>query len=137
MSEIVDNERLHYLRLVIEAYMRWRVGGVNLGCAEFARVIGMPEPVHNRRVLDLSEDEFTIVDQAFASMSSRDRELIEIEYTRECHPKDKAAECGYGGKPSLAIAHYRRDVREAEVRIYLALQPHLDDWELAKPRRRR
>ncbi len=129
---------LRYLGAVLEAYFAWRHDGNQLGYAPFARVIGMPQPVENRRVLDLSDDEFTIVDQAFAALEQGDRDLIEVEYTRQCHPKDKAAACRYGGRNvGAAIAHYRRDLHDAERRLYFALETHLDEWERAKPMRRK
>jgi hypothetical protein len=134
-----STDSLQYLRIVIEAYMRWRIGGSNLGFSCFANVVGMPQPVEHRRIVDLSEDDFTIVDRVYATLAVRDRELLEVEYTRECHPKDKAAECGYGATDNVpaAIAQYKRDVRQAESRMYSALLPHIDEWEQAKPVRRK
>ncbi|HYE70673.1 MAG TPA: hypothetical protein VD932_04030 [Aquabacterium sp.] len=138
MQHTVDADRLRYLRIVIEAYVRWREDVDHLGYVQFAQVVGMPQVIEQRRVVDLSEDEFTIVDRAFAAMDPRDRDLIEVEYTRECHPKEKAADCGYvGDNVAAAIAWYRRDLLQAESRMYLALQPYIDEWELAKPMRRR
>lgn len=135
----VSTDSLLYLRIVLESYVRWRRGGVELGVACFANVVGMDRAVEHRRLVDLSDDDFTIVDRAFASLLTRDREVLEVEYTMECHPKDKAAELGYGAldNVSAAIGQYKRDLRQAESRIYLALQPHVDDWEMMKPVRRR
>lgn len=137
MHPTVDADSLRYLRIVVEAYIRWRQDGDHLGYAPFARVVGMPEAIEHRRVVDLSDDDFTLIDRAFAAMGSVDRRLMEVEYTLVDHPRRKALECGYGGNAVVAIAHYRRDVRRAEERLYIALQPHIDDWERAKPIRRK
>lgn len=139
-----DADRLRFLRFVIEGYMAWRRDHNKLGYPETARVMGIPEPVENRRVLDLSDDQFLRVDRAFASC--RD-ELLPMN----CHPPGRRLNCGEillqhydtgggleqkacrlgfeGDARHVLVARYRRGLAYSEDRMYWATMPELDAWE--------
>lgn len=144
MIESVDSDRLRFLGFVLEAYFCWRSDPDRLGFPEWGRVIRMPEAIENRRVINLSDDEFTRVDSAYAScrdeLSPRYslgssplvtiKDLIEIEYSHSGSTKQKARRLGYqGDNYSALVGHYRADVRAAESRLYVELMPDVEQWE--------
>ena len=132
----VDLDRLRYLRIVTEAYMSWRRGGVHLGMASAARVIGIPQPVENRRVIDLSTDDFTLIDRRYAKLEAWTRAVLDVEYNESGSVKQKARFFGVDGD-RYTPDEYRAAVLEAETVFYVALLPQIEWWEQAKPMRRR
>lgn len=132
MHEIsVDADRLVYLRLVIEGYMSWRRESNKLGFPQSGRVIGIAEPIENRRLVDLNDDDFTLIDQRFTRLDPYDRALLDIEYNDSGSPKQKAKIF------SVSVLEYRGLLADAEIALYDLLMPHLEAWERAKPVRRR
>lgn len=136
--ESVDSDRLRYLGIVLECYFRWRRMGDHLGVAEFGRVIGLPDVVENRRLVDLSDDEFLLVDQSLAKIDELHRDIIETEYDDPSPAHLKARAMGYGGPNNGAVvAKYRRDLADAECALYELLMPSIELWEASRPVRRK
>ena len=123
-----------FLQLVLEAYFQWRGGGPDLGFVQFGNLIGLPEPIENRRVIDMSEDQFTRVDQAYAQLNARAQELLAIEYRSTGGYKQKARQAGYeGSNVSAIVGHYKRDLGIAQGCMQDLLRAELEEWEGERP----
>lgn len=108
--------------------MVWRRDAHRLGIPETARYMGTPQMVENRRVLNLSDEQFVRIDQAFAKSSWR--KLLEREYCDTGSTIQKARKAGYGGPNYGAITGaYREDVRIAESELYSLLMPEIWEWQ--------
>jgi hypothetical protein len=134
----VDADRLKYLAWVLEGYFRWSRGGDPLGFAETYRVMGIATAVEDRRLVDLSDDEFTLLDRAYARLHELQQKIIRTEYRHTGSPLQKAHAMGYAGQNSGAvIGSYGRDLKIAQSDLWFLLMPHIEDWESAKPMRRK
>jgi hypothetical protein len=137
----VDADRLRFLGHVLEGYFAWRRDTDRLGFAPFARVVGIPEAIEHRRVLDLSDDQFTRVDQSFARCQDDPLQLqsnapfmicgwiMAIEYEDPRPRLHKARDAGYSGPNYGAIVgRYNKHLRQAQSIVYVDLAPEIETW---------
>lgn len=135
---VVDADALKYLACVLEGYFSWRKSGTDLGFPQCGRVLGIPDPVENRRLLDLSDDHFTLVDQRYAALEEAHRQIIAAEYDNTGSVMQKARALGYvGPNAGAVIGLYRRDQHLAECDLYSMLLPDIEYWQSEKPMRRK
>lgn len=142
----IDADALKFLGHVLEGYFAWASNCSRQGYVSFAKVMRIPQPIENRRVLNLSDDQFVRVDAAYAEcggeLTARSylgvahrivtvRDLIALEYTHSGSTRQKARRLGYeGDNYSAIVGQYRADLQAAERRVYIALMPEIRDWEL-------
>lgn len=134
---VVDQDSLRYFRIVMEAYMRWRLGGTDLGIASFASIVGIAQAIEDRQMVDLSTDDFTLIDHRYAKLQAFDRAVLDVEYNESGSVKQKARFFRHASGARFAPDEYRATVANAEVIFYDRLLPEIDGWERAKPMRRK
>ena len=123
----VDADCLRFLGHVLEAYFAWRLGSNKLGFVSSSKAMQPPSITENRRVINMSDDQFVRVDQCLARSSGRT--LLEIEYCDSGENRQKARRAGYGGgNHSIVVAHYMADVQDAEQELYWLLMPDIEEW---------
>ncbi len=144
MHPALDADRLRFLRHILEAYFSMARDTNRLGFPEFGRVIRIPEPLDNRRVLDLDDDQFVRVDKGYASC--RDEilpancqppaarltcgEIVTKEYLSSGSVQQKARQLGFkGDRYAVLVARYRRGLTYSEGLLYSSLMPELEIWE--------
>jgi len=124
----VDPQRLRFLGHVLEAYFAWRSSDDGLGFPEFGNVVGMPSQREARRVLNLSDDQLTLVDGAYAEMMQP--AIIAMEYGDSGSTIQKARKLNYSGPNyGAVVGRYRADLLDAECRIFWHLMPDIEQWQ--------
>ena len=124
----VDADSLRFLGHVLEAYFAWRSSANKLGFASASKVMQPPQPLENRRIISMSDDQFVVVDQAYSRCDYRP--IIELEYGEGGSYLQKARRYGFDGSSAGAvIGKYKACLRLAEVQLFCLLTPHIQEWQ--------
>lgn len=122
-SYVVDSDDTRYMDRAIEAWCWWQHGvgpqePVSMG--KLLRISdGDSESVH---LLELTDDQFTLVDKAIARLDAYGRRLIEIEYNWGGSKRQKATHLG------LTRDEYNARVASMLAGIYFDLMPAIETW---------
>jgi hypothetical protein len=134
----VDADRLKYLSWVLEGYFRWRRSWNALGFKETYRYMAISTPVEDRKLVDLSDDDFTLIDRAYARLPQHHQQIIACEYRHTGTKAQKARDMGYAGpNQGAVVGWYDRDLQIAQSDLWFLLMPHIEEWESEKPMRRK
>lgn len=124
----VDEDGLRFLGHVLEAYFVWRSNTQRLGFVSYSTYMRIPQAIENRRVINLSDDQFVRVDQSYAQCTHQ--RTLSIEYGDTGTPLQKARKLGLGGPNNDAVAgQYKSLVKLAEMELYMLLSPDLSEWQ--------
>lgn len=125
-STPLDDDDLHFMDRVLEAWAEWSRGGLTVGKVDSVALYKSEDDGSARGCIQLSDDQFTEVDRVIAKSGSDCRRIIEVHYRWSRNAPMKAR------YHELCINRhdYASVLASAMTHVFNALMPAIGAWRL-------
>ena len=123
LAVAAKDPEISFIDQVLDAWSYWALRtGIKLRATPAAEIFGIKRVLEARYHLDLSEDEFILVDKGIAKLLDRFRVMIDAEYFEGGSAERKGRGLG------LTRIDYRNRLYGAQCSVWTVLQPHASTW---------